>query len=212
MLWFIAFTTASIAFAEWILRRHPRYSELARKFIHISSACTIAAHPLFGVTFNDLTIVAVGFIIALIVARRFNGLHFVSGVKRHSYGELYMPLSVIVLSFFDLSYPTIAACYVTLGISDACACLVGQGVKSPAYRLLGSGKSLAGTTAFLLTALPIVLLCMHLSGHAIDTKTFVACLLVAAGGALAEAVGNAGSDNLFIPVSVALSLHFFGVA
>lgn len=126
MLSFISFTAACIAWAEWILRFHPKYSELARKFIHTSSACAIAAHPLFGLSFKELSVVAVGFIIALLVARKVNGLHFVSGVKRNSYGELYMPLSVIVLSSFDLSYPTLAACYLTLGFSDACACLVGH--------------------------------------------------------------------------------------
>jgi phytol kinase len=207
VLSFIAFTAACIAVAEWILRFHPKHSELARKFIHTSSACTIAAYPLFGISFQDLAIVAVGFIIALLAARKVNGLHFVSGVKRHSYGELYMPLSVLLLSFFDLGYPILAACYLTLGFSDACACLVGQGVKSPAYRLFGSGKSVAGTSAFLLTATPIVLLCLYLSGQPLDARLFISGAIVAAGAALAEAVGNAGSDNLFIPLSIAFSLH-----
>ncbi len=186
-------------------------AELSRKTVHVSSCSLIAAFPLFGFGYDQLVLIAAGCFVAIGLLRRTLVLRSVMAVERTSYGDLLLPLSVLILAAIGVAYPAFLAAYLVLGISDTLASLIGSAYGKRHYRLFGYTKSYAGSAAFFLSGCAI----LGLVAASIGLQPQAALLTAAAvSGALTlvEAFSHKGADNLLVPLIAAISLQPFFAA
>jgi phytol kinase len=95
-----------------------------------------------------------------------------------------------------------------LSLPDAAAALVGTAWGRHRFGNAGGYKSVEGSAAFLLCALPCVLLPLLLFTQAAVEQALLAALLVAYLAAMVEAVTGHGLDNLTVPLAGYWLLRF----
>ncbi|MEI2456401.1 hypothetical protein [Lysobacter firmicutimachus] len=204
----IGFTLAILAcfLLGDLVRRFGAPAEVSRKSVHVSSCLVIAAFPLFGIGYRELFWIAAGSFAAIALLRGTVLLRSIMGVERQSYGDLLLPLSLMVATSLDLSYPAFVAAYLVLGISDALAGVIGETYGRRRYTLFGHAKSYAGSAAFFLSGLAILVPAALWMGLPPAAALPVAMALGAA-LTLIEAFSHKGTDNLFLPLIAAISLQ-----
>ncbi|WP_064747766.1 diacylglycerol/polyprenol kinase family protein [Lysobacter antibioticus] len=204
----IGFTLAILAcfLLGDLVRRFGAPAEVSRKSVHVSSCLVIAAFPLFGIGYRELFWIAAGSFAAIALLRGTVLLRSIMGVERQSYGDLLLPLSLMVATSLDLSYPAFVAAYLVLGISDALAGVIGETYGRRRYTLFGHAKSYAGSAAFFLSGLAILVPAALWMGLPPAAALSVAMALGAA-LTLIEAFSHKGTDNLFLPLIAAISLQ-----
>ena len=181
-------------------------AELSRKFVHVSACLIVAAHGLFGLTVREVAPVAAVFTVALTLTRHFKLLSAISSVNRDSWGEVFLPLSVVVLALLDIPARHFSVTFLVVGIADAAASLVGQAVRSRPYVLLNARKSVAGSLAFLLCTWLVLSLSFSNGLWPGELATAASLGLIALLLMLGEAASSKGADNLVVPLSTAALL------
>jgi phytol kinase len=145
--------------------------------------------------------------LATALNHRFRLLPAVEDVGRHSYGTIAYGGSITLLLalYWPLQPLPVAAGVLVMACGDGLAGLVGPAVPSPRWRLLGQGKSLAGTACMLLAALAVLLALTALAGaQGLNAPSWPALLLIAAAATGLEQVSGYGIDNLSVPLATAL--------
>lgn len=130
--------------------------------------------------------------------------------RRRSMGEIWFAVSLAVLMLYTSGLEFVIPVLV-LSLADAAAAITGRLV--PSTRLGGPmrGKTLAGCTAFFLTAF-VICLAMLTFYTALSSGGILICALsVAVASCLAEAVARRGLDNLAIPLVIWAVLAAFPI-
>jgi phytol kinase len=99
----------------------------------------------------------------------------------------------------------VAAGVLVMACGDGLAGLVGPALRSPRWRLLGQGKSLAGTGCMAIASLLVLLALVSLAaatGQA--APAWPALLWIAATATALEQLSGYGIDNLSVPLATAL--------
>jgi phytol kinase len=92
-----------------------------------------------------------------------------------------------------------------MAAGDGLAGLVGPALNSPRWRLLGQGKSLAGTACMALASLAVLLgLTALAAASGQPAPPLLALLLIAAIATALEQLSAWGIDNLTVPLATAL--------
>ncbi len=190
-----------------ILWRSKHYSnELTRKFIHISLGTFAAFWPWF-LSWNQIYILAGGAFALLLISRSltiFKTLHI---INRKSFGELFSVLAIGITALTTHNRYIFMAAMLNLSLADGLAAVVGsQAPKGWQYRVFGQRKSLPGTLAFLICSIGILLAYSFVAPH---PSPFVLLLPVAGVACLVENIGIWGSDNVLIPLTVAVLLSLY---
>ena len=145
--------------------------------------------------------------IATALNHRFRLLPAVEDVGRHSYGTIAYGGSITLLLalYWPLQPLPVAAGVLVMACGDGLAGLVGPALQSPRWRLLGQGKSLAGTTGMAMVSLLVLLALSVLAGASGQPAPAWPTLLLIAGAATAlEQLSGYGIDNLSVPLATAL--------
>ena len=145
--------------------------------------------------------------IATALNHRFRLLPAVEDVGRHSYGTVAYGASITVLLalFWPLQPLPVAAGVLVMACGDGLAGLVGPALTSPRWRLLGQGKSLAGTTGMAIASLVVLLALVALArASGTPAPAWSALLLIAAIATTLEQLSGYGIDNLTVPLATAL--------
>jgi len=145
--------------------------------------------------------------IATALNHRFRLLPAVEDVGRHSYGTIAYGGSITVLLalYWPLQPLPVAAGVLVMACGDGLAGLVGPALRSPRWRLLGQGKSLAGTGCMAIASLLVLLALVSLAaatGQA--APAWPALLWIAATATALEQLSGYGIDNLSVPLATAL--------
>lgn len=138
---------------------------------------------------------------ALLVVGRFTSyLSVVKETKRHTYGDVFLPLGIVLAALALLPDHQVAFQYgvAIMGISDALAGFIGERWGKVKVRLLGNTKSIEGSAAFFLSSLAIT----YLFHRDISVGFFALPLLLS----VVEFGLVFGLDNLILPV---LAGHLF---
>ncbi len=189
-----------------ILHRFGSTAEVSRKSVHVTTCMMIATFPLFDIGYRELMLIAGGSFASIALLRGTVLMRSIMAVERTSYGDLLLPLSLVIATWVEFSYPAFLAAYLVLGISDTLASLVGRAYGRRRYTLLGHAKSYIGSAAFLLSAFVIVAAVAAYAG----LPTTTALLIAAAASAtltLVEAFSHKGVDNFFVPLIAAAVLQ-----
>lgn len=145
---------------------------------------------------------------AVIVAGRHgNLLGSLHKVERVTRGSEYYPLAIFLLFLITQGRPWLyVSSVLVLAVADAFAALIGSRYGSITYNVDESDKSFQGSLAFLAIAFLAMLIPMRL----LTDLTLPVCILSALFVAVLvmgfEAVSLRGTDNLFIPIGVAVIL------
>jgi uncharacterized protein (TIGR00297 family) len=205
-----------IVTAEFLRHKFHGSPEITRKLVHILTGILIFfTLPLFQSGIPAL-LLAVVFIVVNFAAVQFGLLQGMHGTHRRTYGTVYYPLSflVLVLLFWDSAQFIISVSILILALSDAIAAIIGENLPRPhEYRLTSDNKSYEGSAAMFVTTLIISVAAMryfHLT--ALGTNSVLIGIAIALFTTGWEAISSRGFDNLTVPLSAALMLHYFFVS
>jgi len=188
---------------------HP---ELVRKLLHIPMGLLTLSFPWLFETALPVLVVGSLAIASLLLlryypplARRFGQV--LGGVKRRSLGEIYFPVSVMVLFGLTPHQPLLFCIPILiLTLADAVAALIGTHYGRYRYTATEGQKSAEGSISFFTAtflSVHIPLLLFSPTGRA---ETLLIALILGLLVMLIEAIAWQGLDNLLIPLGSFLLL------
>lgn len=196
-----------VATALLVRRLRPEQREWSRKVVHIGTGPVILLAWWLQIDRWVALPAAALVTVATALNHRLRVLPAVEDVGRHSYGTVAYGASITTL--LALYWPQqplpVAAGILVMAGGDGLAGLVGPAVPSPRWRLLGQGKSLAGTACMALTSLVVLLALTGLAaGSGLAAPGLGALLLIAIAATALEQLSGYGIDNLTVPLATAL--------
>lgn len=188
---------------ELYWRKHSVHDEFSRKFIHITVGSFVALWPFF-LSWGEIEFLSIAFFIAVAVSRYLNLFQAIHSVQRPTWGELYFALAVGAIALITHDQWIYAAAILQMSLADGLAAVVGVRFgRTSRYLIFGQEKSLAGTLTFLVVSLAILIGYSLLAPGVGFSASLIGIAMVATVG---ENVGVQGSDNLIVPLLVALLL------
>lgn len=202
-----------LAFNELNYRRLKVKGEITRKFAHFTATVAVVPFPYIFSSHWYVLVLAIIFFIALFVTQHRKQLMSIHDVNRKSIGSYLLPASIyitfLMANLLDNKFIYILPMLI-LGICDPMAAIVGMSLKKNNHRIvilgIDTGKSIFGSMAFLMTSFLISTIALYFNRGLFDLKTFWIATTVAVVSTLGELFSWRGSDNLTIPISVALVL------
>jgi len=188
---------------EYLWRIKKISTEYSRKFVHISVASFVAFWPLF-MSWRTIEI-STSFLLAVVVISRIVSFpKSIHNIDRRTWGAQLSSLSTVILAFFFHTDWIFAAAMLHLGLADGFAAVVGTKSNMLKYKVFGHQKSVPGSSAFFIFSLIIILTVAIWWGDASWTVLIWLPLL----STLIENIAIYGSDDIFVPIIVAIALRW----
>lgn len=192
-----------IVFAEYLSRYKGVHSELTRKMVHILVGIFVAFWPFF-LSWRQIQVISLLFLITVVLSIKFNIFGSIHAVSRNKVGEVLFALVIGVLSLIASKDWIFTAAMLHLSLADGLAAICGLAWGGDStYKIMGRTKSLVGSLAFFFTSLSIMVCYAIFSGLAYSGVTLVWLPVLAT---IAENVSGEGTDNMVVPLLVALVL------
>jgi dolichol kinase len=192
-----------LIFAEYLSRYKGVHSELTRKLVHILVGMFVAFWPLF-LSWQQIQVLSVLFLLAVLVSIKFRVFNSIHAVSRNSLGEVLFAVVIGILAFIANDEWIFAAAMLHLSLADGLAAIVGLAYgEGNSYKIMGRVKSLAGSLAFFFASVAIMFWYVAFSG---TDYSVVKMLWLPVVATIAENISGEGTDNLVIPLLVALVL------
>lgn len=204
MLILILFITILLIFLiiiEALSRKYLIDPTVSRKISHVGSAIIVYLMPIFLVR-NEIIIIGIFFALLLFFTRRANVFSSIHSVQRKTFGEVFLPLGVILCALFFIPENKIAFQFgiLIMGISDALASLVGEKFGKHVIKVFGYKKSIEGCTIFFISTLLIV----YFFTHGLYFSSLVVVIILTG----IELLLVLGLDNLILPIAGAYLIQF----
>lgn len=194
---------AILAFAELLARKTDMHAELTRKFVHMFAGSFIAFWPFF-LSWRQIELLSALALVTILISIKFTIFKSIHMVPRQAVGEVCFAMVIGLLALVSSSEWVFAAAMLCLSIGDGLAAIVGlMWGDSNQYKIFGKVKSVAGTGAFLAVTLLVMGLYIAVSD---DTASLTTLLLVPILATITENVAVNGTDNLVMPMLIALML------
>ena len=198
---------AILALADARRRLRGVDAESTRKLVHVLVGLTASAFPWVFLATWPVALLCAGFAGLLEWGRRERRLLSVHGVARPSLGAAYYPAAVALVFLVAHESPWIyLPSILVMTVSDTAAALVGRAFGRHVHRVGAGTKSLEGSAAFFVSALPCVYVPLRLTAPFTGPECALAALGTAALATVLEAVSSDGSDNLSVPVGTCFAL------
>lgn len=189
---------------------HP---ELVRKLVHIPMGIMTLSFPwLFdsAVPVVILGVLAIAWLLALRyykpLATRLGSV--LGGVERRSLGEIYFPISVVLVFLLSQGHPLLYTIpLLVLTLADAVAALIGVRYGQHHYTATEGPKSAEGSVSFFMVAFFSVHVPLLLSDQTGRAETLVIAVILGLLVMVLEAIAWQGLDNLFIPLGTLILLR-----
>jgi len=209
-----------VGVAETLRKTTSLTGNTTRKIVHILVGIFVFIVPLVFVSPVPGILMSALFIGINYFSVRFRLFKGMDDTMRETYGTVYFPLSflILILLFWN-SYPVIISTSILiLGLADAAAAFIGQGVEEPRlYKLSSEQKSVQGSFAMFTVAFLVSMFCLLLYPYSLPDDAivvgssilfiFTLSIIVAVVTTVVEAMAVRGLDNLFIPLSAAFILY-----
>lgn len=184
-------------------RKHWLNNEIGRKFVHITVGTFVAFWPFF-LSWNQIRLMSVAFLVAVIVSDYFKVFRAIHSVQRPTFGEVFFALTVGLLTFITHSKGVYAAALLQMSLADGFAAIFGTRYgRENKYHIMGHTKSIAGTATFMVVSLVILL---GYSAWSVAGLHVPVIVFAAVSAALLENISPFGLDNLVVPLFVGLLL------
>ena len=202
-LFVVIFTFVILVYAEWLARARQIHTELTRKFVHVLVGTFVAFWPFF-LSWGQIEFLSIAFLIVVSLSIKFDIFRSIHAVKRNVMGELFFAVVIGLLAYSVASKWVFMAAMLNLSLADGIAAIVGIGWgERNSYKVLGHKKSVAGSAAFFVISLLIIIFYSIFSNSGTGIATIILLPVVATA---AENVAVDGMDNIAIPLLVAVIL------
>jgi phytol kinase len=193
-----------VACTEYFWRKKQFHNLITRKFIHITVGTYAAFWPWF-ISWRNIELLAGGALCALIVSHLFKVFQTMHLDRQFGSGEFLSAVSLGLLALITHSDWIFAIAMLHLSLGDGLAAVFGTKLgKGNLYSVFGHKKSLAGTGAFFICSFVLLVIYLLLT-HGSGGWLILAWLPLLATGL--ENIGVYGTDNLLVPLAVALILR-----
>lgn len=178
-------------------------AEATRRLTHILAGLLVVLLP-YLVTFTEVIILGIFFVISLAFTKRWRLLRSIHGIQRKSFGATLFPVGLLIsaLLFWRESPQLFQIAALELSLADGFAGVVGERFGKRKYRITGQ-KTIEGSAVFFVVTFLIftVLLGINntLSPEKYLSMLIISLVLTAVEGSLGE-----GVDNLVVPVAAGL--------
>lgn len=185
-------------------------AEGQRKLVHVATGTASLSFPyLFSNPLPVLVLmslaVAVMLVLRLPQASRLGAV--LHGVKRPSFGEIYLALAIVIVFFHSHGQPVLYVLpMLVITLSDTASALIGTSYGRLRFTVEDGTKSWEGVTAFFVVTWLVAMMTLLLLSDAPRLNVIILSFLIATFCALVEADSWHGLDNLFVPVGAHLLL------
>ncbi|MDZ7724835.1 MAG: DUF92 domain-containing protein [candidate division KSB1 bacterium] len=206
-----------LIFISELLRKTTSWSiEGTRKIVHIAVGLFVASTPFLLNSMYPVLMLGIMFAVLDFIAVRRHWLNGMHSTRRPSYGTVFYPLSIVILTLWLWnSHPLIFInSILIMAVPDALAAMVGEHIARPREYYFGpEKKSVQGSFTMFLSTWVILLIGFfflsplfgqHWSTQQILWTAIITAFLATAG----EMVSVRGSDNLTVPLISAFSLFY----
>lgn len=189
--------------AEYLARRTNMHAELTRKFVHMAVGIFVAFWPFF-LSWREIEILSSAFFVVILISIKLTIFRAIHTTPKRAVGEISFAMVIGFLALLSSSKWIFMVAMLNLAIGDALAAIVGLlwGEKNQ-YKVFGKTKSIAGTSAFFVISLALMVVYVTAS-H--DSANFTTLFMVPVIATITENVAVNGTDNLIMPVLIALLL------
>lgn len=188
---------------EFWWQRHQADDEFSRKTVHITIGSFVAFWPFF-LSWGQIELLSIAFLIVVSVSKYLGLFEAIHSVQRPTWGELFFAAAVGVVALIAQDKWVYAAALLQMSLADGMAAVVGTRFGGRhKYLVFGHPKSLLGSLSFFVVSLTILLIFNQVADQTLTLPALVGTSLLAG---LIENVGIKGSDNLLVPLVVALIL------
>ncbi|HET7302839.1 MAG TPA: hypothetical protein VFI74_05945 [Candidatus Saccharimonadales bacterium] len=189
--------------AEHLAHNTDLHAEVTRKFVHMLVGTFVAFWPFF-MSWRQIEIMSLLFFIVIALSVKFTFFRSIHTVPRQAVGELLFAMVIGFLALISSSEWIFMAAMLHLSLGDGAAAIIGllYGDKNQ-YKVLGKTKSIAGTSAFFVTSLMIMIGYVVFSGGPGGVITLALVPIMAT---VTENLAINGTDNLIMPLLVAFIL------
>lgn len=185
-------------------RRHRIHDEFSRKFVHIAVGSFVATWPFF-LGWGQIELLSIAFFVVVGVSKYLHIFQAIHNVQRPTWGELFFALAVGTIALVTHNQWIYMAAVLQMSLADGLAAIVGVRYgKRTRYRVFGQDKSVIGTLTFLIVSIAIL---VGYSLQAPAVSFSIALIGISLAATLVENVGIQGSDNLLVPLIVAVLLN-----
>jgi phytol kinase len=184
-------------------RKREAHGEFSRKFVHITVGSFVAFWPFF-LSWRQIEGLSVAFLLVVAVSKYLKIFQAIHSVQRPTWGELFFAMSVGLVALATHDKWIYAAALLQMSLADGLAAVIGVRYGNRLkYLVFGHAKSVAGTLAFFVVSLAILLAVGHWSNMPLGLHYALAISVLAS---ILENLAVFGSDNLLVPLLVALML------
>jgi dolichol kinase len=195
---------AIVMFSEYLWRKNYLRGEASRKLVHILTGTFVAFWAFYMDDGQILTLSALLFLIVL-ASRFFGFFHSIHKVSRKTWGELFFPLGIASAALLTDSPWIFMAAMLHVGIADGLAALLGiRYIRKHGYKVFKQQKTIVGTLTFFNASIFITLATMLLASDL--QVNLVVVLLVPLMTTAVENLGQYGTDDLLVPLTVTMLL------
>jgi len=189
--------------AEYASRAKRIHAELTRKFVHMTVGSFVAFWPFF-LTWHEIELLSLAFFVVVAMSVKFNVFRSIHAVQRNMTGELLFAVTIGLLALISHNQWIFMAAMLNLSLGDGMAAIVGTlWGGGNQYKIFGRTKSRIGTGAFFVTAVVISLFYVAVGPAHADITVLLLVPIIAT---LSENVAVYGTDNLVMPLLLALVL------
>ncbi|HEX4774570.1 MAG TPA: hypothetical protein VH234_03565 [Candidatus Saccharimonadales bacterium] len=184
-------------------RGHRAHGELSRKFVHITVGSFVAFWPFF-LSWRQIELLSLAFVLVVTVSKTLHIFKAIHSVTRPTWGELCFALAVGSVALVTHDKWIYMAALLQMSLADGLAAIIGLRLgMNNRYLFFGHAKSVAGTLAFFIASVLILLTYTHYSSTHL-TWLFIGGVAMAA--SILENVAVKGLDNLLVPLLIAVLL------
>lgn len=192
-----------LVFAEFAARTTTLHAELTRKFVHMAVGTFVAFWPFF-MTWRQIELLSLAFLVVILISVKFTLFHSIHTDSKRAVGEVLFAMVIGFLALISGSKWIFTASMLHLALGDGIAAVAGlTWGDANSYKVFGRTKSIAGTSAFLVASLVIMGVYVL---FAPAPANFVTLLMVPLAAAATENLAVNGTDNLIMPLLVAVLL------
>lgn len=186
-------------------RRHKIHDEFSRKLVHITVGSFVAFWP-FYLSWTEIELLSIAFLLVVGLSKYLNLFQAIHSVQRPTWGEVFFALAVGTIALVTHDQWIYMAAVLQMSLADGLAAVVGVRFgNSNRYRVFGQDKSVVGTLTFLVISI-VILVGYGLQAPGVNFSAgLIGVSLIAT---IWENIGILGSDNLLVPLVVALLLGY----
>jgi phytol kinase len=190
--------------SELWYRRHGLHGEFSRKFVHVTVGSFTAFWPFF-MSWDNIRFLSLSFLVVVALSKYLNVFTAIHSVQRPTWGELFFAAVAGALTLVTNNKWVFAAALLQMSLADGFAAVVGTRYgKSSQYVMFRHIKSYVGSLTFFVLSIVILLGLSHFSAYHLGLARIGYISLVAT---FIENIGVRGSDNLLVPMAVALLIR-----